>query len=52
MLYMVFSQMLKSCKSSPCKNYKADKDFAKIIDFKNKNSSKTRNIHKIKKGIY
>ena len=48
---MVFSQKLKSCRSSSSKNYKADKNFAKRHGFKYiEFAVKTRDIHKIEKG--
>ena len=48
---MVFSQILKSCRSSSSKNYKADKDFAKRHGFKYiEFAVKTRDIYKIEKG--
>ena len=48
---MVFSQILKSCRSSSSKNYKADKDFAKRHGFKYiELAVKARDIHKIEKG--
>ena len=36
----VLDQIFKSCRSSPSKNYKGDKDFAKRLDFKDRISSK------------
>ena len=47
---MVFGQIVKSCKSSPARFTKADKDFAKILDFKDiKFPVKIIGIHKIEK---
>ena len=50
MLYIVFSQILKSCTSSPSKSHKSDKDFAKKLGFKDITFPvKIRKIHKIEK---
>ena len=47
---MEYSQILKSCKSSPSKNYKADINLAKKLDRKGRKFPvKIRDIHKIKK---
>ena len=47
---MEYSQILKSCKSSPSKNYKADINLAKKLDRKGRKFPvKIRHIHKIKK---
>ena len=47
---MVFGQILKSCKSSPARMTKADKEFAKVLDFKDiKFPVKIIGIHKIEK---
>ena len=44
------SQILKSCKSSPSKNYKADINLAKKLDRKGRKFPvKIRDIHKFKK---
>ena len=47
---MVLSLILKSCRSSPARITKADKDFAKELSFKDlKFPVKIRNIYKIQK---
>ena len=47
---MVFSQILKSCRSKPSKNYKSWQRFSKNLDFKYiKFPVKVRDIQKIKK---
>ena len=50
---MMFSQILKSCRSYPSKNYKkSDKDFTKKLDFKDFLKTfpvKIRGINKIEK---
>ena len=48
---MVFSQIFKSWNSNPVRITKADKEFAKKLDFKNvKFPVKVRDIHKIEKS--
>ena len=47
---MEFSQILKSCRSSPSKNYKSLQKFCQRLDFKDiKISVKIRDMHKIGK---
>ena len=47
---MKYSQIIKSCKSSPAIIKRTDKDFSKKLDFKDtKFPGKMRDIHKIKK---
>ena len=47
---MLFSDLLTSCRSSSSKNWKADKDFARKLNFEDlKFPVKIRDIHKVEK---